>query len=156
MNKHERSIVINQHVFSVFERYLTTSIEELLETIAMKYGKTYDFTFEDLKEEFLPDTTIVVAAAIASDKKNKSKLKKRKEVTPKRKIQQCIARTWSNGKGNQCSRKACNQSFCKTHQNQIDRKGFLWQGTINDDDNKVAIVYQEKMKRIQKHKKCPV
>tara|TARA_B100001123_G_C14855665_1_gene845912 strand:+ start:221 stop:661 length:441 start_codon:yes stop_codon:yes gene_type:complete len=136
MSKH---ISINKCIFDVFSDYLKTHIIELLDVVATKYGTTYGFSKEDLIEEFLSNKEILLP--LITTTKCLQKSKKKNKIKNVRVKQKCIARTWSNGKGLQCSRNAMNKRFCKLHQNQFDSKGFLWQGTILDEDNKVSIIY---------------
>jgi hypothetical protein len=94
-------------------------------------------------------TTDTLADKRQSFKKNRRITKKSmQQKNSKDKTQKCIARTWSGGKGLQCTRHTIkNREFCRTHQNQIDGGRVLWQGTINDSDNKVAIIYKTNIEK---------
>jgi hypothetical protein len=157
------TLIFNKNVFDLFEDTLNDSISELLTQVADKYGEKYGFTAENLIDEFLPDDEILVSITTDTSADKQQSLKKNRRIT-KKSIQQknskdkthkCIARTWSGGKGLQCTRYAIkNREFCRTHQNQIDREVF-WQGTINDSDNKVAIIYKTNIekKKAKKNKR---
>ena len=144
------TLIFNKNVFDLFEDTLKDSISELLTQVADKYGEKYGFTAENLIEEFLPDDEILVSVTTDTLADKRQSFKKNRRITKKSmqqknskdKTQKCIARTWSGGKGLQCTRHTIkNREFCRTHQNLIDRDNF-WQGTINDSDNKVAIIYK--------------
>ena len=56
----------------------------------------------------------------------------------------CHARTWSNHKGNQCKHTKVTGDYCKTHQRQLNDKGYLEFGRydekrprINQDRNNI-------------------
>ena len=149
------TLIFNKNVFDLFEDTLKDSISELLTQVADKYGDKYGFTAENLIEEFLPDDEILVSVTTDTLADKRQSLKKNRRITTnsmqqknsKDKTQKCIARTWSSGKGLQCTRYAIqNREFCRTHQNLIDRDNF-WQGTINDSDNKVAIIYKTNIEK---------
>lgn len=149
------TLIFNRNVFDLFEDTLKDSISELLTQVADKYGDKYGFTAKNLIEEFLPDDEILVSITTGTLATKRHSLKKNRRITkhsmqqkePKDKTHKCIARTWSGGKGLQCTRYAIkNREFCRTHQNQIDREVF-WQGTINDSDNKVAIIYKTNIEK---------
>ena len=154
------TLIFNKNIFDIFDDIFKDSISELLTQVADKYGEKYGFVAEDLIDEFLPNnellvsvTTDVIAERHKSVKKNRRMAKNlRQQKNSKEKKQKCIARTWSGGKGLQCTRYIINnREYCGTHQNQVDR-GVLWQGTINDIVNKVAIVYQKDIEKIEAKK----
>ena len=150
------TLIFNKNVFDLFEDTLKDSISELLTQVADKYGEKYGFTAENLIEEFLPDDEMLVSVTTDTLANKQQSLKKNRRITKKLmhqkkskdKTHKCIARTWSGGKGLQCTRYAIkNKEFCRTHQNQIDGGRVLWQGTINDSDNKVAIIYKTNIEK---------
>jgi len=157
------------HIFKGFEKVLSEDIKLMLIKVVDKYGVKSGFTLADLIEEFLPENEVlinVVKTAKQTKKHtceknrqqnsntNKKITKPKPKTKPNNRLVQCIARTWSEGKGLQCSRFTADDKieYCRTHRNQIRSKGFLWQGTINDTDNKVAIIFNAKMERQNKRK----
>ena len=158
-NKSITKIILNKNMFDLFEDTLKNSISELLTQVADKYGDKYGFDAKDLIDEFLPTNELLVSvttdviAKRQSIKKNRRMAKNlRQQKKSKEKKHKCIARTWSGGKGLQCTRYVVNnKEYCGTHQNQVDR-GVLWQGTINDIINKVDIVYQKDLEKIEARK----
>jgi len=155
-------IKLQQHIFKEFDSVLRKNITEMLINVATRYGAKCGFTSTDLIDEFLPENEILIkikkkipiktktqTAHIQAKTKTKAKAKAKAKTHTKT---LCIARTWSEGKGCQCTRFTPNNktTYCRTHQNQIRAKGFLWQGTIHDKDNKVAIIYKAKVERINK------
>ncbi|MAF36290.1 hypothetical protein CL622_04190 [archaeon] len=139
---------IPHHVFMIFEDVLRKDIRSLLEDVTKKYGTKYGFTTEDLMEEFLPETKTFLKAYIPPPK-SKSKSNKSKQKQTSKEL--CIARTWSGGKGLQCTKHAVRKrKYCQTHRNQIYRKGFLWAGTIYDKPNRVHEIKKKGYKYRQK------
>jgi len=146
---------INKDIIDIFESIVTDNITDLLTQVANKYGDKYGFTEEDLIDEFLPKDEMLISVIsdnleIKQRKSNKISYIQKHSVTTTKK---CIARTWSGGKGLQCTRTAAtNKDFCRTHQNQLDNNK-LWQGTIHDEINKVEIVYKTNLAKKNKRKK---
>tara|TARA_Y100001970_G_scaffold281092_2_gene391174 strand:+ start:2645 stop:3091 length:447 start_codon:yes stop_codon:yes gene_type:complete len=144
----KKTLRINKSIIDVFETIVSENISDMLSQVAQKYGDKYGFTSKDLIDEFLPDneTLISVISDSISLKKHKAKHNKHKISLIQPKTKKCIARTWSKGKGLQCSRHALiNEDFCKTHLRQFNN-GSLWKGTIHDEVNMVTQGYKEYLK----------
>ena len=149
-----KPIRINKHLFDIFESIVTDNITDMLIQVAKKYGNKYGFTKDDLIDEFLPKDEVLISV-ISDNLAIKQRKYKKKTYTHKYSDiskQKCIARTWSGGKGLQCTRTAMNKEFCRTHQNQMD-KGKLWQGTIHDKINKVEVIYNKNRAKKKNKKK---
>ena len=115
----------------------------LFENIASKYGEKYGFTTTDLIDEYLPEEYIPIRVVEKNKKNRKNDLIYRK----KQQLGRCIARTWSGGKGKQCTRKSQDGSdFCKTHINELNRNGTLKRGTIFGE-NMSKKYFNENMER---------
>lgn len=158
------SIKLRKHIFDSFEEICRLDTIKLLTQVAEHYGSKYGFTAEDLIEEYLPDNKVIVNIVSDSvvdnitENKCQKQLRKIKRANAEKKRQElekynknktrCIARIWGDGKGPQCSRYSLkDKDYCGTHQNQLIKKGFIWQGTIYDEINKVVKLCQDNKRK---------